>query len=146
MVSMNVEQLLQQLLDLQEENQVLVTRNQDLSTQQEKLKKKLSTSEAHQTFLEYEVDVLMRRITLLTRRLAEATRTDQQLALTLEIKHIQQQLDDRNQELFGSKSERRLSAKNQDRAERKKQRGHGPKKQPALPRVSQVHLLDEADV
>ncbi len=135
---MNVNELLQQIQTLQKENKRLVTKTEDLQ-------QRLTESDALKDSLEAEVEILMRRITQLTRRLAEATRTDQQLALSLEIKRIQQLLEDRNTAIFGSKSERRSSGKVRAKPERKKRKGHGPRKQPNLPRTEQLHLLDEAD-
>jgi len=63
--------------------------------------------------------------------------------LQMRIAELEQQLSVRNQALFGDKSEQRN--RHQRRAEKKKQTGHGPREQAELPRIEQVHTLDEAD-
>jgi transposase len=64
--------------------------------------------------------------------------------LQMRIGEIEQQLSVRNQALFGDKSEKRN--RQQRRADKKKvQTGHGPRDQPELPRIEQVHTLDAAD-
>jgi transposase len=64
--------------------------------------------------------------------------------LQMQIAELEQQLSVRNQALFGDKSEKRN--RQQRRAEQKKaQTGHGPRDQPELPRIEQVHTLDAAD-
>jgi len=63
--------------------------------------------------------------------------------LQMRIAELEQQLSVRNQALFGDKSEKRN--RHQRRAEKKKQTGHGPREQAELPRIAQVHTLDEAD-
>lgn len=64
--------------------------------------------------------------------------------LKLAIADLEQQLSKRNQMLFGDKSEKRSRADEQ-KAEKASQSGHGPRQQPLLPEIEQVHLLDEAD-
>ncbi|NNE18478.1 MAG: IS66 family transposase [Myxococcales bacterium] len=64
--------------------------------------------------------------------------------LQMRIAELEQQLSVRNQALFGDKSEKRNRAAR--RAEQKKaQTGHGPRDQAELPRIEQVHTLDDAD-
>jgi transposase len=64
--------------------------------------------------------------------------------LQMRIAELEQQLSVRNQALFGDKSEKRNRASR--RADNKKvQTGHGPRDQPDLPRIEQVHTLDTAD-
>jgi len=64
--------------------------------------------------------------------------------LKLQIADLEQQLAKRNQMLFGDKSEKRSRA-DEPKAEKAPQTGHGPRQQPLLPEVEQVHLLDQAD-
>jgi transposase len=63
--------------------------------------------------------------------------------LQMRIAELEQQLSVRNQALFGDWSEKRN--RHQRRAEKKKQTGHGPRDQAELPRIEEVHRLDEAD-
>jgi transposase len=63
--------------------------------------------------------------------------------LKLQIADLEQQLAKRNQLLFGDKSEKRSQEK--PKAEKTPQTGHGPRPQPMLPEIEQVHLLDHAD-
>ena len=63
--------------------------------------------------------------------------------LKLQIAELEQQLAKRNQLLFGDKSEKRAQPK--PAAETTPQTGHGPRQQPMLPEVEQVHVLDHAD-
>ena len=64
--------------------------------------------------------------------------------LKLAIADLEQQLAKRNHMLFGDKSEKRSSS-DEPKAEKAPQTGHGPRQQPLLPEVEQVHLLDQAD-
>lgn len=101
--------------------------------------------------LDEQVGVLLRRISELTKQLAEAKDVDAQLALDLELHVLRERLANLSQEKFGSTSERRgrpedPTQSNDEKAARKKaKKGHGPTKQPALPLVEVVHLLDAAD-
>ena len=64
--------------------------------------------------------------------------------LKLQIAGLQQQLAKRNQMLFGDKSEKR-SHLEEPKSEKAPQIGHGPRQQPLLPELEQVHLFDQAD-
>jgi transposase len=64
--------------------------------------------------------------------------------LKLAIADLEQQLGKRNDMLFGDKSEKRSRA-DEPNAEKAPQTGHGPRQQPLLPEIEQVHLLDQAD-
>ena len=67
-----------------------------------------------------------------------------QLDLAMKLEELEQQLARRNQKLFGDSSEkRRRSAKADEEAE--PQRGHGPREQPELPIVEEIHKLDVPD-
>ena len=65
--------------------------------------------------------------------------------LKLQIADLEQQLAKRNQLLFGDKSEKRSHDKPEPPVEKPPQTGHGPRPQPMLPEVEEVHLLDHAD-
>lgn len=64
--------------------------------------------------------------------------------LKLQIAGLEQQLATRNKMLFGDKSEKRASS-DKPQAEKAPQTGHGPRSQPLLPAIEEVHLHDEAD-
>jgi len=91
--------------------------------------------------LEAENQVLLGRIAELTRELATATNRDRQLALNLEIRKLNEQLAERNRELFGSsRSERRAPEPVVSTDEKPKQTGHGPTKQLRLPVQEVLHV------
>ena len=85
---------------------------------------------------------LLRLISKLKKELHELKGGDPE-QLKLQIADLEQQLAKRNKMLFGDKSEKRR----RDKADKDKpaQTGHGPRPQPALPEVEQIHVLDEAD-
>lgn len=88
---------------------------------------------------------LHQRLVVLHRELAQA-RGETATQLELEIQLLQEQLDGRNQALFGRSSEKRSPAAKANGAETAKpQRGHGPTAQPSLPVVETLHRLDEPD-
>ena len=100
--------------------------------------------------LEDEVRVLHRRVAELAKVVAELKNQNQQTALELEVELLQQQLQRREQALFGDSSERRPKEDQPDQpakpaAERKPRTGHGPRPQPQLPLEFCRHELDEAD-
>ncbi len=93
--------------------------------------------------LERENQRLIRINVELQRRLLEAEgRSPEEMQQKLRL--LEEQLAQRKHALFGDSSEKRPRTK-QDKKERAPQRGHGPREQPALPIVEQVHDLDEAD-
>ncbi len=94
--------------------------------------------------LDAEVAVLLQRITELTKKLAKANHRDAQQELELELRRVRKRLADANNDLFGTKSERR-SRRDKPAKAKKKHPGHGPTKQPKLPVREVVHLLDDAD-
>lgn len=63
--------------------------------------------------------------------------------LKLQIADLEQQLETRNKMLFGESSEKR--PRGGKKKDKKEQTGHGPRPQPLLQEVEQIHLLDEAD-
>jgi transposase len=63
--------------------------------------------------------------------------------LELELQYLQEQLAARTRALYGPSSEKRSTPESSRPAKPKK--GHGPRAQPALPVVEQVHELDVAD-
>jgi hypothetical protein len=85
---------------------------------------------------------LVRLITKLKKEL-HALRGGDPEQLKLQIADLEQQLAKRNQLLFGDKSEKR--SHDRPKSERAPQTGHGPRQQPLLPEVEEVHVLDHAD-
>ena len=64
--------------------------------------------------------------------------------LKLQIADLEQQLATRNRMLFGEKSEKRARP-SESKPDTTVRSGHGPRSQPLLPEVEQIHVLDEAD-
>jgi transposase len=64
--------------------------------------------------------------------------------LRLQIADLEQQLAKRNKMLFGDSSEKRRRKKSNSDT-KPAQSGHGPRSQPELPAIEQIHVLDEAD-
>ena len=102
--------------------------------------------------LQKENDRLHKRLDELTRELAEAKGQDGDKQLSLEIEKLQSQMSKLQKMLFGPASERR-KGKGEDKGEdaddsekKKKRTGHGPKEQPELPHVDEVHELDEDEL
>jgi transposase len=94
--------------------------------------------------LERENQHLHRRLAELTRKLAQATGSDAIADLQLELRLVEEQLEQRNQALFGRSSEKRGRAR-EGNGTAKAQTGHGPRAQAELPIAEQVHVLDEPD-
>jgi transposase len=92
--------------------------------------------------LEAENQRLAREIAKLAKELHALKGGDPQ-QLMLQLAGLEQQLANLQKKVFGSSSEKRLRAAVAKTAE--PQRGHGPRPQPALPVVEQVHVADEAD-
>jgi transposase len=94
-----------------------------------------------------ENDRLHRRLQALVAQLGQATGREAE-RLQLELALLREQLQQRNQTLFGTSSEKKHA---KDRSEpspsepHKPQTGHGPTEQPALPVEEAVFELDEAD-
>lgn len=80
-----------------------------------------------------ENEVLLARIAELTRDIARATNRDTQLALELELTKLREQLASSNDQLYGTRSERRPKTKDATAKKKKKKKGHGPTPQPNLP-------------
>jgi transposase len=68
-----------------------------------------------------------------------------QAELALRLEQLEQQLAQRNQALFGDSSEKRGASAKPKAEPRPKQTGHGPREQPELPIVEEVHKLDVPD-
>jgi transposase len=64
--------------------------------------------------------------------------------LELELRYLHEQLAARNRALFGPSSEKRLR-ETEPQAQRLPQSGHGPREQPELPVVEEIHELDAPD-
>jgi transposase len=89
-----------------------------------------------------------RRLIKLNRKLTDALRRaegKEAQQLTLQIAELEAQLDKRNKMLFGDSTEKRPKAKAEASDEPKPQTGHGPRAQPNLRCVNEVHDLDAAD-
>ena len=158
-----IEQILKELLKReQEKNQDLEEKNQDLEEKSQDLEEKSQDLEEKNQALEEEVDTLKRdkqaaeifieaqmlQIKELSKKLANAKSIPEQLALKLEMKHLQQKIDNLNQDRFGDSSERRKKrnfSEKETSAKPEKQTGHGPTTQPDLPLEEKLHLLDEPD-
>jgi transposase len=80
----------------------------------------------------------------LRRELSEA-KGKSPFQLALEVEDLQHQLQQRNRALFGDSSERRPRDPKDSAPSPKKQTGHGPTAQPALPNIVVMHELDAAD-
>ncbi len=83
-----------------------------------------------------ENEVLLARIAELTVEIANATNRDVQLSLELELTKLRTQLANSNDQIFGSRTERRprdKTAKDKTAKDKKKPKGHGPTEQPNLP-------------
>lgn len=93
------------------------------------------------SLLEAENAILLRRVTELVGELAKATDRDRQLALGLEIRKLNEQLAEKNRELFGpSKTERRDPPEPKPApVEKPKAPGHGPNRQLKLPVEEILH-------
>lgn len=89
-----------------------------------------------------EVEVLLARIAKLTIEIARSQDRDTQLALELELTTLRTQLANSNDQLFGSRTERRPRDKKAG-DEKKNARGHGPTAQPDLPIESVLCELDD---
>jgi hypothetical protein len=95
------------------------------------------------TLLEAENKKLLDKVIALQARI-DALEGRDPGTLQMQIAELEQQLSVRNQALFGDKSEKRN--RQQRRADQKKaQTGHGPRDQPELAQIEQVHTLDAAD-
>jgi transposase len=129
-----------------------------LEAEVEALTKSKAESDARAEALDAQVAVLLRRISQLTRALADAKDRDAQLELELELGRLRERLGAANRELFGSKSERRgrqeeapeegeagPEPKGPTKKEKPKKKGHGPTRHDRLEVKEELHLLDEAD-
>jgi transposase len=84
---------------------------------------------------------LLARVAQLTLEIARSQDRDTQLALELELTKLRTQLANSNDQVYGSRTERR----SRDKAAKRKQKakGHGPKAQPNLPIEPVVCELDD---
>lgn len=101
------------------------------------------------TALDKLLEALMARVTSLAQRLAEATDRSVQLQLNLELRLVQQRLDDLNRDKFGQKSERRGRPDGESKPPKpqpKKKPKRGPTPQPKLRREPELFPLDDADL
>jgi len=121
----------------------------EASAGERRLHIEIATLRARNEMLESENRTLMRRISELVDALAVETNKDKQLALSLELKLLEERINDRNRDIFGKRSEKRgrpAGSKPRKKKTRKSKRtGSKRTEQPDLPSASQRHLLDEAD-
>jgi len=95
---------------------------------------------------EAENDRLHKHLRKLLTQLAELRGGDGQAELELELQRLQEELDRKTRALFGRSSEKRPGEGSQPRQDKdKKKTGHGPRDQPSLPIVEEVHELDDPD-
>lgn len=103
----------------------------------EKLLGRITFLERRNALLEAENAILLQRVTALVGELAKATDRDRQVSLGLEIRKLNEQLAEKNRELFGpSKTERRPPPESKpepEPTEKPKRPGHGPTAQTKLP-------------
>lgn len=96
--------------------------------------------------LEQENKRLVAQVLKLQRKLLEAQGKGGDVRqLQLKLAQLEQQLDKRNRLLFGDSSEKRGGAGEEPAEPKAKRTGHGPRSQPELSVVEQLHELDQAD-
>lgn len=88
---------------------------------------------------------LHERLAKLTEELAALKGKSAPQQLSLELMRLQEQLATMQQRMFGASSERSPSAEPSTPEPKKPQRGHGPKEQPALARVEELHELPPSE-
>ena len=88
-----------------------------------------------------ENEALLTRVAELTLQIAHATNRDAQLALELELDKLRTQLANSNDQVYGSRTERRPTEK--PAKAKRKNKGHGPTAQPKLPIEEVVCTLDD---
>ncbi len=93
--------------------------------------------------LQRENDLLHKRLQELAEAL-DKTRGQDAATLQQELALLEEKLAAQRQELFGKSSEKRPQ-ESAAKPARQPQPGHGPRQQPELPVVEQIHELDEAD-
>ena len=91
--------------------------------------------------LSSENEVLLARIAQLTLEIARSQDRDVQLALELELTHLRKQLANSNDQVYGSRSERR--PRDKPVREKKKKKRSGPTPQPKLPVETVVCTLED---
>ena len=134
------------------EKATLTTEKATLTTEKAALTTERAALTNEKAALTNENLLLLRRVSELVIQLADATGRDRQLVLAMEISKLQRQLDEQNQTLYGTKSERRPSSKNDDdndndnddKKKRKKRTGSARTHQKKLP-LQHVHHELTAD-
>jgi transposase len=94
--------------------------------------------------LEAENKRLVARVVELTRKLLSAQGHDAE-ELQLRLQELERQLAQRTGELFGRSSEKRPRREQDEGKQAEPARGHGPRTQPTLPLLEEVHTLEEPD-
>jgi transposase len=119
------------------------------SERERRLEDEVRKLRSYNQMLEAENKTLLKRVSELVGMLATETNQDKQLALALELKILQDRINARNRDLFGTKSEKRGRPIEvppaAPKVRKKKRTGSTRTEQPDLPTAHQLHLLDEAD-
>lgn len=142
--------------------------NDELRSEQDPEKLRSAALGIHRRNLQLEAEnaILLKRIATLVADLAKATDRNRQVSLNLEIRRLNEQLAEKNRELFGpSKSERRSESeakaeatpeseataapesesKTEAKSEKPKRPGHGPTPQTRLPILEVTHTRPATD-
>lgn len=98
------------------------------------------------TLMQAEIERLNERLVELTRKIAELRGEESSKQLEIELIKLREQRAILQRQLFGVSSEKRSRSKSDEDEDEKKKKhpGHGPRQQPELPVVEQVHELDGA--
>jgi transposase len=108
----------------------------------------LDTAKQIAILLQKENDRIHKRLEEQTRELARLKGQDGDRQLELEIQRLQSQMSKLQKMLFGASSEKRRgedSSEGRDEVKKERQTGHGPKEQPELPRITEVHDVAEEE-
>jgi transposase len=108
----------------------------------------LDTAKQIAILLQKENDRIHKRLEEQTRELARLKGQDGDRQLELEIQKLQSQMSKLQKMLFAASSEKRKgedSSEGRDEVKKERQSGHGPKEQPELPRITEVHDVAEEE-
>jgi transposase len=94
--------------------------------------------------LDQENKKLITKVMQLTREVL-SLKGEPQMDLAFRLEQLEQQLALRNKKLFGDSSEKRSGEAEPNAEQKAARKGHGPREQPELPIVEEIHKLDAAD-
>ena len=94
--------------------------------------------------LDQENKKLITKVMQLTREVL-SLKGEPQMDLAFRLEQLEQQLALRNKKLFGDSSEKRSGEAEPNAEQNAARKGHGPREQPELPIVEEIHKLDAAD-